>query len=61
MALWQKVVYPAGRIIPRKRAGHTAVLHNNMMYIFGGLYQDEKNKWCFLQDFWQFNLGMLWQ
>lgn len=39
--------------MPPKRAGHTAVLYKDSMFVFGGKDEDN-NK---LNDIWEFNLN----
>ena len=59
--LWHQVVIhrPAGGgkpIIPKPRHSHTAVIHLQSMYIFGGLGNDGE----IFGDTWEFNLGVIY-
>ena len=36
---WEKYVAPRGVVTPKGRRGHTAVVHEDSMYVYGG-YQD---------------------
>jgi N-acetylneuraminic acid mutarotase len=49
---WGKIEIPAGQPKPEPRSGHTAVIYQNGMYIFGG--KDDENKK--LNDFWRLDL-----
>ena len=40
-----------GDKIPKPRANHGAVIHNNNMYVFGGIRYNFK-----LNDFWKFEI-----
>lgn len=53
--LWTKVKLAEGSPKPCPRSGHSAVLHQGDMYVFGGKDEDA-NK---LQDLWKFNYNQL--
>ena len=49
---WGKIEIAAGHPKPEPRSGHTAVIYQNGMYVFGG--KDDENKK--LNDFWRLDL-----
>ena len=50
--IWQKVKHPENAKLPCPRSGHTAVVHDGSMYVFGG----KADKGIKLNDLWAFNL-----
>ena len=50
---WTNVTFPVGEEQPCARSGHSAVVYNGNMYIFGGK-NDSSEK---LNDFWSFNIA----
>lgn len=49
---WNRVQHPPGENLPKPRSKHSAVVYNNVMYIFGGK-DDDNNK---LNDMWKLDL-----
>jgi Galactose oxidase, central domain len=55
---WVKVNVPPTSPMPKARCGHSAVIHQNSMWIFGGKDDDNRK----LNDLWRFDLGTnTWQ
>ena len=50
---WQKLTMPATALQPIARSGHTAVIYDNAMWVFGGK-DDDNNK---LNDLWRLDLN----
>ena len=50
--VWSKVKQPENSRLPCPRSGHSAVIHNNVMYVFGGKADNSQK----LNDLWAFNL-----
>lgn len=48
--LWEKIEYKSEEA-PIPRAGHSAVIYDNKMYIFGGKDEDNEK----LKDLWSFD------
>eukprot|EP01064_Diplonema_japonicum_P013587 TRINITY_DN21139_c0_g1_i1.p1 TRINITY_DN21139_c0_g1~~TRINITY_DN21139_c0_g1_i1.p1 ORF type:complete len:409 (+),score=52.18 TRINITY_DN21139_c0_g1_i1:46-1272(+) len=42
-----------GCLTPDRRKGHTAVVHNNKMYVFGGGQDDANNSLLLFNDIWE--------
>lgn len=51
--MWRPLQTSTSSSTPSPRYLHSLVCHNNYLYLFGGLGDNEK---C-LDDFWQFSLG----
>lgn len=51
---WQKLETNSSEI-PIARVRHSAVIWDDNMYIFGGLYEPD----TYLSDFWSFDLNLL--
>jgi Galactose oxidase, central domain len=55
---WGKVTYPPGTPVPKSRSGHSSVIHQGSMWVFGGRDEDN-NK---LNDLWKFEISTsTWQ
>eukprot|EP01064_Diplonema_japonicum_P015417 TRINITY_DN2314_c0_g1_i1.p1 TRINITY_DN2314_c0_g1~~TRINITY_DN2314_c0_g1_i1.p1 ORF type:complete len:430 (+),score=66.43 TRINITY_DN2314_c0_g1_i1:79-1290(+) len=52
---WAKAPVPSISPAPCSRAGHTAIVHNGKMYIFGGVSNQETDNW--LNDMWALDLS----
>ena len=49
--MWEKLAYHKGVVTPRGRRGHTAIVFQDSMYIYGG-YQDLRGS---TSDLWAFH------
>ena len=36
---WNEIIQVEGSFVPQSRSGHTAVVHGQKMYIFGGIFE----------------------
>jgi N-acetylneuraminic acid mutarotase len=55
---WVKLTLPQTAIRPRPRSGHSAVIHQSSMYVFGGRGDDNIK----LNDLWRFDISTnVWQ
>lgn len=53
--------YSAGEMPFKKRAGHTAFVFNDKLYVVGGLSFDEFKNIIDMNDVWVTDDGMNWQ
>ena len=49
---WKLTNYKGNKIIPCERAGHSACIYNQKIYIFGGADKDSVR----LNDFWVYDI-----
>jgi hypothetical protein len=50
---WQSIEASKDSSVPQARAGHSAVIYNGQMYVFGGKDEDNEK----LKDLWAFDFA----